>query len=345
MSLSSDFKIINGDTNLDRLDLGRIRSFKIGNVSKEMFIAPLNCIGASKAVIESPRFFSIGFVKPPVNAPPGEKLKYTLGVNRAALGEFLTHINKRLAERLYPSLVEKINLYLAENGGAGPDLFRNIVKDGKTGMEKYWDPIYSAERDMAFFRVDPHAHVFTKGPAAGFVNSLAVNEHREDTIPKQGLYKARFVLRYLLLQPSQLQIVNKKPVSLSLVIDQLFYSPEGGKPPVDMVMDIGDFFTDPHPQQQQQQQQPPPQSFQQLPSPTDFIESLYNEGPPQPQVAGPSYQQPQQQQPQQHLQQQDKQKLKSKKKKTMVGKDPNNFIDFQIADVISDDLIWKNMDN
>ena len=193
--------------------------------------------------METPKFFSIGFVRPP--APGGEKpTKFTLALSQSVLGDYLGNITKNLCDKLYPTLILRIEEYLNEHEGVGPELFKNIVKEGKEGAKKYWDPIYTERRDMAFIKVESEARIYTKGAAEGFLQSLQVREYGEDNLPKQGLYKARIVLRYILLQPKPQPDAVKLPITISLVADQLFYSPEGGKPPNDVVMNIGGFFAD-----------------------------------------------------------------------------------------------------
>ena len=219
------------------LSLGKIRPFKLGGVSRDLFMASIDTPQGVRAVAETPNFFSIGFIGKTFAGDSANK--YTIGVTEGGGARgFMNEYSTKLRNALYPLLIKRLKTFCEETP-KHPALFEQMINDGEDAAEKYWSLIFPEDKDIAFLKVDGDALIVTKA-GDGMYRSCDVKNHPRDQLPKQGFYKVRLSFRYVVINLGREE--DESPISLSLLIDQMFFTPEGCKAPKTVVMNLESFF-------------------------------------------------------------------------------------------------------
>ena len=244
MATSLDFTLVNEES-YDKLTLGCVRSFKIPGVARDYHIVPIQAGNTDKIVITTDKFFSTGFVTagqyPRFNEVSMAKDKYAMAFGQAQTSQFLEPLTKNVLTRLYPALLDRLRAFKVEEEKANrllPPYYLRLLEDGVDGREKHCKALFSP-RDVEFVKVAPEAMIFSDGKN-GFLQKAPIRSFIE--LPKQGHYKARVVVRFLLLTPPPPTDEARPMVSVSLIVDQLLFSPDGPRAPQEMVLDSTDFF-------------------------------------------------------------------------------------------------------
>ena len=237
------------------LSLGKIRPFKMGGVSREMFMSSIDTPHGVRAVAETPSFFSIGFIGKSFAGDSANK--YTIGVTEGGARVFMNDYSTKLRNALYPLLLKRLKTFCDETP-KHPALFEQMITEGEAAAEKYWSLIFTPEKDIAFIKVDGDALIVTKA-GDGMFRSCDVKNHPRDQLPSQGFYKVRLSFRYVVINLAREE--GEMPISLSLMIDQMFFTPEGCKAPKSVVMNLESFFGAAAPTEPAKAISPPPEMF------------------------------------------------------------------------------------
>lgn len=220
--------------------VGSVRQFKIAGVARDFHIVPISVPGYDRIVIESPQFFSTGFVNP-AKQHGTCRGQFTLVLGEASIGDFLHSLSRMLQLALYQRLRVRLGELRQEeerNHRCLPPNYQKILDNGSDDVSLQWADFF-ADRDIEYIRTDPKAVLITKpedeqvGPCLTRLDKIA------NDLPKQGRYKVRLHLRFLLLHPKS----TKGTIAPSFQIDQLMYtSPEVSQIARTVVMNVGDFF-------------------------------------------------------------------------------------------------------
>ena len=235
-----DYKLVSIE-DYDSLYLGSVRPFKIAGTSKEVHIIPIQKSGANNIVIETPKFYSYGFLmnKIAVGANNGNG-KATLIFSKPLIGDFMEEVNTQLKLKLYPLLLKKLADFQVEEEKVNRRLspsYQKILDEGMDGKDTHWSMLFPDNKDAIFLKADPDALIIAEQRPGCYFQSQ-VKEH--DSLPRRGQYKVRINIRFLLLQSVTEE--GRQPLSVSFLVDQILHTPECGQAPRDVVLDMSGFF-------------------------------------------------------------------------------------------------------
>ena len=236
---------LSSEESYKQLTLGSVRPLKIPGVARDFHILPIFASNFCHIIFTPGKFISSGFVTTAHYFRPKDviivKDKYTLVFDRAQTSHLIEPMYTRLLDTLYPTLLEKLEAFKADEEKAGrrlPPCYQRVLDDGIEGRTKHCKALYSA-RDGAFVKVEPEAEVYTDS-MQGYLQKAPISTF--DPLPKLGQYKVRLSIRSILLSTPPANEENKPVVSVSFVVDQLLFAPLGSRVPQALVLDSSDFF-------------------------------------------------------------------------------------------------------